>query len=877
MSITSYAQNFEDVMLWRALGHVPKGFYIDIGAQHPVTDSVSKAFYEKGWRGIHVEATPAYAALLRQDRPDEVVIEAAVKDDHGVMRFFEIPSTGISTGDPDVAHSHQARGFEVHEIVVPCVTLEDIFQQVGNQDIHWLKVDVECMEAQVLRSWGQSPARPWVVVVESTVPLTQIDNHLPWEGSLLERGYTHAYFDGLNRYYLAADQQHLASAFASGPNVFDGFTLNGDASAPFCAAINNRHRLAQQALQDQLIAKDKQTRLLQDELQVKEQEGRQLHEQHAMQAAQQQALATKWQAERQALQWQNKEAEHALALKQLALQELISQRYQESQRQAQNHLQNLLQREQAFATQLQDLHSKLGVVHQSALERMIALEIEARDRDQALRSKAAADLQQANHQAQVRLDALSQSQQHRETELQAEKTQLLQRLEQASEEFQKQIQALEIEAREREHALLSKAANDLQQANHQAQDRLDALSHSHQRREDVLQAEKTHLLQRLEESHAESQKQLLTWVTREQDFSEKLQELEAQFQQQARTWTAEQTSLFHQIERLQLDLVSHNAQTAAQAQQHAHLLEVQAAAHQQVLADFAAIEEQVKAELVNERYKSEQLSQALVETRSVLAAAQAHWTWRATAPLRALSSSFLKKSFEDQPEKAGCPEQNSQPIPLLVSPVEPHLTTSISTLNTMTEPLSGTVSAPIKRINSLSSLLGCHGDDFIHNAYQILLGREADSEGFSYYSNRLRSGYGKPQILGQIFASKEVRDRENILPGLKELIASDKKSRHWFTKWFCSNAFNQRQLNRLEYVVCDLQLQVHKNHHAIETRFAHLHHTVTELSARHSSVDNNITPAAAAPLKPPLHPDDTHLGQQAKRWMALLLKTKKTA
>ena len=48
----SYAQNFEDVMLWRALKHVERGFYIDIGAQDPVVDSVSLAFYEQGWRGV---------------------------------------------------------------------------------------------------------------------------------------------------------------------------------------------------------------------------------------------------------------------------------------------------------------------------------------------------------------------------------------------------------------------------------------------------------------------------------------------------------------------------------------------------------------------------------------------------------------------------------------------------------------------------------------------------------------------------------------------------------------------------------------------------------------------------------------------------------
>ena len=52
MSFVSYAQNFEDVMLWRALKHIDCGFYIDVGAQDPVIDSVTKSFYDHGWRGV---------------------------------------------------------------------------------------------------------------------------------------------------------------------------------------------------------------------------------------------------------------------------------------------------------------------------------------------------------------------------------------------------------------------------------------------------------------------------------------------------------------------------------------------------------------------------------------------------------------------------------------------------------------------------------------------------------------------------------------------------------------------------------------------------------------------------------------------------------
>src|ERR1700761_8288608 len=53
--IVSYAQNREDVLLWRALHDLPAGFYIDVGAEDPTKDSVTRAFYERGWGGINVE------------------------------------------------------------------------------------------------------------------------------------------------------------------------------------------------------------------------------------------------------------------------------------------------------------------------------------------------------------------------------------------------------------------------------------------------------------------------------------------------------------------------------------------------------------------------------------------------------------------------------------------------------------------------------------------------------------------------------------------------------------------------------------------------------------------------------------------------------
>ncbi|MGF6742043.1 FkbM family methyltransferase [Paraburkholderia atlantica] len=240
MTITSYAQNFEDVMLWRALAGVERGLYIDVGAQDPIVDSVSLLFHEHGWRGIHVEPTPHYAELLRKQRPGDTIIQAAIANEHAVLKFFEISGTGISTADTAIAAQHRERGFDTHEIVVPAIPLSSVLETVADAEVHWLKIDVEGFEAQVLSSWGAAKVRPWIVVVESVLPLCRIETHEKWETVLLSYGYSLAYMDGVNRFYVSDAHPEIKTAFEIPPNIFDRFALNGTASATFHWRIEER-------------------------------------------------------------------------------------------------------------------------------------------------------------------------------------------------------------------------------------------------------------------------------------------------------------------------------------------------------------------------------------------------------------------------------------------------------------------------------------------------------------------------------------------------------------------------------------------------------------------------------------------------------------
>ena len=285
----SYAQNFEDVLLWRALKHVKNGFYVDIGANSPVVDSVSLAFYEKGWRGVNVEPSLSFINELRERRPDDLNLHAALAAERGVIKFYEIADTGLSTLVGEVARDHAASGFSVAEDWVTVITLDDVLAQLPQSVVHWMKIDVEGAEHLVLEGWKVSPVRPWVVVVEGVEPGSHASSHERWEHLLVSKGYRFAYFDGLNRYYVAQEHPELMEAFRLPVNLFDRFSFSGTATSVFTALLKERER----ELRNSLGAAEARERELHDRLSVMESHERQMQEQgHDNEARLAQSLAT---------------------------------------------------------------------------------------------------------------------------------------------------------------------------------------------------------------------------------------------------------------------------------------------------------------------------------------------------------------------------------------------------------------------------------------------------------------------------------------------------------------------------------------------------------------------------------------------------------
>ncbi len=213
-------------MLWRCFRHLDNGFYIDLGAGDPTIDSVTKSFYEIGWSGINIEPTASAFLKLEEERPRDTNLRVAVAEHEGAIDFWEIPSTGLSTAVKKFAERHENAGFDVKKISVRTQTLTEICKEFAGNTIHFMKIDVEGFEQEVLKSADFENFRPMVILIESTEPNSKVESQQDWEEILISSNYFFCYADGLNRFYLSNESKDLNIHFQYPPNVFDDFKIS---------------------------------------------------------------------------------------------------------------------------------------------------------------------------------------------------------------------------------------------------------------------------------------------------------------------------------------------------------------------------------------------------------------------------------------------------------------------------------------------------------------------------------------------------------------------------------------------------------------------------------------------------------------------------
>ncbi|HTE57629.1 MAG TPA: FkbM family methyltransferase [Verrucomicrobiae bacterium] len=220
-SFISFGQNGEDIILYSLLDDIKKGFYVDVGANHPAKDSVTKHFYRLGWRGMNIEPSPLLHGLLAADRPRDINLMVGVSDKAAELVFRDYErGDGLSTFSADMQQQYEKSNYYFTRIYkdykVPVQTLEHIFKEHKVPTIDFLKVDIEGYEYEALISNDWHKYRPRVVCIEA--------NHVfkDWHPILKKANYTKVFFDGLNEYFVRNEDEKRIQKYSYPDKVLLG-------------------------------------------------------------------------------------------------------------------------------------------------------------------------------------------------------------------------------------------------------------------------------------------------------------------------------------------------------------------------------------------------------------------------------------------------------------------------------------------------------------------------------------------------------------------------------------------------------------------------------------------------------------------------------
>lgn len=165
-----YGQDGEDLILDRLLERQAQGFYVDVGAHHPVRFSNTYLFYKRGWRGINIDAMPSSMKKFDRVRPRDINIECGVAGSAGRLKYHRFNEPALNTFDADEAERKNKPPYQLIDTVEVAVERLDALltrHLPAGQQIDFLSVDVEGKDEEVLRSNDWSRYRPRFILAET--------------------------------------------------------------------------------------------------------------------------------------------------------------------------------------------------------------------------------------------------------------------------------------------------------------------------------------------------------------------------------------------------------------------------------------------------------------------------------------------------------------------------------------------------------------------------------------------------------------------------------------------------------------------------------------------------------------------------------------
>lgn len=161
-------QEGENIILERIFAKKNKGFYVDVGAHHPVRFSNTLNLYQKGWLGINIEPNLEVVKIFKSMRPRDINLNIAVSTKKNLCNYYKFKDSALNTTDIKICRLREKQGYKcIEKNSVRTQTLNQILlANCKNTKIDLLKIDVEGKEFDVLKSNNWKKFIPKVIICE---------------------------------------------------------------------------------------------------------------------------------------------------------------------------------------------------------------------------------------------------------------------------------------------------------------------------------------------------------------------------------------------------------------------------------------------------------------------------------------------------------------------------------------------------------------------------------------------------------------------------------------------------------------------------------------------------------------------------------------
>jgi len=165
----SYSQEGEDIILRKIFGMRRNGFYIDVGAHHPIRFSNTYYFYRRGWSGINIDAMPGSMRMFNIIRRRDINLELAISDKKEILTYYAFNDPALNGFTKDLSEYRESDKYKIvfKRKIEPC-RLDEVLNEFmpKNRNIDFLSIDVEGFELNVLKSNNWEKYKPAVVLTE---------------------------------------------------------------------------------------------------------------------------------------------------------------------------------------------------------------------------------------------------------------------------------------------------------------------------------------------------------------------------------------------------------------------------------------------------------------------------------------------------------------------------------------------------------------------------------------------------------------------------------------------------------------------------------------------------------------------------------------